>query len=83
VTASNPRPQHALLVLLLLTLVSTSSYALACLSQSAELRMSANRMHPLLLLYAKMLQCLGWNSADVITCADTTAAAAAAGATRM
>lgn len=30
--------------------------------------MSANRMHPLLLLYAKMLQCLGWNSAEVMTC---------------
>ncbi len=53
---------------LLLTVVSTSSYAFACRSHSAALRMSANRMHPLLLLYAKMLQCWGWNSADVMTC---------------
>lgn len=37
--------------------------------------MSANRMHPLLLLYAKMLQCLGWNSAEVMTCAQQGAAA--------
>lgn len=36
--------------------------------------MSANRMHPLLLLYAKMLQCLGWNSAEVMTCAQQGAA---------
>jgi hypothetical protein len=25
-------------------------------------------MQPLLLLYAKMLQCWGWNSAEVMTC---------------
>ncbi len=35
---------------------STSSKAFACWSQRAALRMSANLMHPLLLLYAKMLQ---------------------------
>lgn len=43
----------------LLTDASTSSNALACLSHSAALRMSASRMQPLLLLYAKMLQCCG------------------------
>jgi hypothetical protein len=51
-----------------LTDMSSSSKALACLSHSAELRMSAKRMHPLLLLYAKTLHCCGWNSAEVITC---------------
>ena len=30
--------------------------------------MSASRMHPLLLLKAKMLQLSGWKSADVMTC---------------
>lgn len=42
-------------------------YSLECLSQSADCRMSMRRMEPLLLLYASMLQCVGWNSAEVIT----------------
>lgn len=44
-------------------------YSLECLSQSAAWRMSMRGMEPLLLLYASMLQCVGWNSAEVITSA--------------
>lgn len=47
---------------------STSSNAFECRSHSAAFRMSASLMQPLLLLYAKMLQWEGWNSAEVMTC---------------
>ena len=47
---------------------SVSSKAFEWPSQSADSRMSASRMQPLLLLNANMLQLSGWKSADVITC---------------
>lgn len=40
---------------------------LVCLSHSADARMSHSRIVPLLLLYTKVLQWWGWNSAAVIT----------------
>ena len=40
---------------------------LACRSQRAESRMSANLMVPLELEYMNRLQCMGWNSAAVMT----------------
>ena len=47
---------------------STSSKDLELWSHSADVRMSASRMQPLLLLKANTLQLSGWKSADVITC---------------
>ena len=47
---------------------SVSSNAFEWPSQSADSRMSASRIQPLLLLNANMLQLSGWKSADVITC---------------
>jgi len=38
---------------------SSSSYALACLSQSADARMSPNFIAPLLFEYANVEQCVG------------------------
>jgi hypothetical protein len=49
-------------------IVTCSSKSFECESHSADARMSASRMLPLLLLYANSEQCEGWNSADVITC---------------
>lgn len=46
---------------------SVASKALAWVSHSAEARMSASRMQPLLLLKAKTLHCDGWKSAAVMT----------------
>lgn len=40
---------------------------LACRSQRAESRMSASLMVPLELEYINKLQCMGWNSAAVMT----------------
>ena len=40
---------------------------LACRSQRAESRMSASLMVPLELEYINRLQCIGWNSAAVMT----------------
>jgi len=44
---------------------------LAWESHNADCRKSTRRIEPFELLYANVLQCVGWNSADVITSART------------
>ena len=44
-----------------------STYNLAWESHNADCRKSIRRMDPFELLYANILQWVGWNSADVIT----------------
>lgn len=46
-----------------------NAYNLACESHKADCRKSMRRIEPFELLYANMLQWVGWNSADVITSA--------------
>jgi len=45
------------------------TYSLAWESHNADCRKSTRRIEPFELLYANVLQCVGWNSADVITSA--------------
>lgn len=46
-----------------------TTYSLECESHNADCRKSIRRIDPFELLYASMLQWVGWNSADVITSA--------------
>mmetsp|Transcript_6889 Transcript_6889/g.13276 ORF Transcript_6889/g.13276 Transcript_6889/m.13276 type:complete len:211 (+) Transcript_6889:473-1105(+) len=46
---------------------SSSSNTLECSSQRALLRMSASLIEPLLLLQRKVLHCVGWHTAAVMT----------------
>ena len=74
---SNPHPPPALPLLLLhvrgrwrthcISRGAAGYSHLVCRSHSADARMSHSRIVPLLLLYTKVLQWWGWNSAAVIT----------------
>jgi hypothetical protein len=53
----------------MLTKKTLSTYNLLWESHRADCRMSTKRIEPLELLYARILQWVGWNSAEVITSA--------------